>query len=309
MTTKSADGHLDQERTELFDKHRSLLFSIAYRMLGTVSDAEDMVQEAFLRWQKAPVQEIQLPKSYLSSVVTNLCINYLQSARVQREQYVGPWLPEPLVTDPSADPARSVALAESLSMAFLVLLERLSPVERATFLLRDIFDYEYAEIAAIVGKSEVNCRQMVSRARRHIADKRPRYNVSPGKQDLLTQRFLNATTTGDLQGLVNVLADDVRLWTDGGGQTIAILRPMEGADHVARFILGSLKKLAPPTSQTTVTRINGQPGLIRWVDGRPATVLTLEMSDDKIQRIYIVRNPQKLRALEAGMNEHVQAGA
>lgn len=303
MRTKFAEKTEDEERTELFHQHRSLLFSIAYRMLGTISDAEDILQDTFLRWQKAPLPEVQSPKSYLSSVVTNLCINHLQSARVQREQYIGPWLPEPLLTGQSVDPASNMMLAESLSMAFLVLLERLSPVERATFLLREIFDYEYAEIASIVGKSEVNCRQMVSRARRHIADHRPRFNVSPGKQEQLTRRFLNATSSGDLQGLVSLLADDVRLCADGGGQTIAILRPLEGADHVARFLVGSIKKLAPADRQTTMTRINGNPGLITWVEGRPSTVVTLEMSDDKIQRIYIVRNPEKLRALEVGMRE------
>ncbi|HEX8746521.1 MAG TPA: sigma-70 family RNA polymerase sigma factor, partial [Pyrinomonadaceae bacterium] len=180
------------ERLEIFNEHRRLLFSLAYRMLGSVADAEDMVQETFLRWQAAPEEEIKAPKAYLSTIVTNLCINHLTSARRRREEYVGPWLPEPLIADESQDPMRNIQMADSLSMAFMVLLESLTPTERACFLLREVFDYEYEEIASMVGKSEANCRQMVSRARLHVRERRPRFDVSSEKKTRLTEQFMQA---------------------------------------------------------------------------------------------------------------------
>src|SRR6266542_3091075 len=209
-------------RLATFNRYRSLLFSIAYRMLGSVADAEDMLQEAFIRWQQAPEEEIRSPRAFLVTIISRLCINQLQSARVQREEYVGQWLPEPIVTDPAADPLAMVRLDESLSMAFLVLLERLTPVERAVFLLREVFEYEYAEIAAALGLSEANCRQIFRRSREHVNATRPRFQASTKKQNDLLNRFLEAVGTADMDGLVALLSKDAVLYADGGGKAIAV---------------------------------------------------------------------------------------
>src|SRR5918998_406453 len=202
-------------RTDDFERHRPLLFSIAYRMLGSVADAEDVVQEAYLRWQQAPEAEVLSPRSYLSAVVTRLSIDRLRSARVQREEYVGPWLPEPLVSEGTEDVADSIELDESLSMAFLVLLESLNPVERAVFLLREVFNYDYEEISSIVRKSEANCRQIARRARQSVAAHRPRFERSPEQEERLTQRFVETCMSGDMEGLLELLSEDVTLWSDG----------------------------------------------------------------------------------------------
>lgn len=290
------------ERLEIFNEHRRLLFSLAYRMLGTVADAEDMVQEAFLRWQAAPDEEIKAPKAYLSAIVTNLCINYLTSARVRREEYVGPWLPEPLITDESQDPMRNIQMADSLSMAFMVLLESLTPTERACFLLREVFDYEYEEIARIVGKTEANCRQMVSRARLRIRERRPRFDVSSEMQTRLTGQFMQACASGDLQGLMSLLAEDATLVSDGGGRVTAARKPIQGADHIARFLAGLVKKAGPARLTIRPTLVNGQPGFIAYWDNRLVNVLSLDIADNRIRAIYIVVNPDKLRGLAPHQN-------
>jgi RNA polymerase sigma-70 factor (ECF subfamily) len=281
---------------EAFDEHRPLLFSVAYRMLGSVTDAEDLVQEAFLRWQEAVGADVEVrsPRAYLSTVITRLAINRLQSARVQREHYVGPWLPEPLLTAQSTGTAGDDRLAESLSMAFLVLLESLSPAERIVFLLRDVFDYEYAEIAQILGKSEANCRQLLRRARVQVAARRPRFDASPQQLERLTEQFQKTSTDGDLPGLVALLAEDVALWADGGGKTAAALRPIHGADHVGRFIIGALRKFVPADHVSRRAEINGQPGIITSVAGRPISAVILDLAEGRIQSIYIVTNPEKL---------------
>ena len=285
------------DRLEAFNELRKLLFSIAYRMLGSVVDAEDMVQETFLRWQQAEETLIRTPRAFLSTVITRLCINHLQSTRSQREQYVGPWLPEPLLTARTANPNDDSRLAESLSMAFLVLLESLSPIERSVFLLREIFDYDYAEIAQIVDKSEANCRQILRRAREQIAARRPRFDSSPQQREQLTEQFLKTASEGDLQGLITLLAEDVALWSDGGGMASAALRPIRGADRVVRFMLGSLRKLVPAERVSQPAEVNGQPGIISYVDRRPISVLVLDLVDGRIQTIYIVTNPEKLAGL------------
>src|SRR5215217_558512 len=235
-------------RTEDFERHRSLLFSIAYRMLGSVTDAEDIVQEAYLRWREMPDTEVRSPKSYLSAVVTRLSIDRLRSARAQREEYVGPWLPEPLVSNRAEEGADLIQLDESLSMAFLVLLESLNPVERAVFLLREVFDYEYEEISRIVGKSEANCRQIARRARQSVAAHRPRFESSPEQEERLTQRFVETCMNGDMEGLVEILSADVTLWSDGGGRVAAAPYPIHGPERVARFLLGVLRTVPPVTS-------------------------------------------------------------
>lgn len=279
-----------------FDQYHPLLFSIAYRMLGTVMEAEDILQEAFLRWQGALVDEVESPKSYLSAMVTRLCIDQLRSSRVQREKYVGPWLPEPLVAESSATPDRSLALSESLSMAFLVILESLTPVERAVFLLREVFDYDYAEIAEIVGKSEANCRQMFSRARRHIAERRPRYEVSSVQQTRVAEQFMHTLATGDLQGLLAVLDDDVTWWSDGGGMLGVAQKPIHGAGKVAHFAL-NLMRMAPENTVIRPVEINGAPGFITYINGKPFNTLSLDVVEDRIVAIRAVVNPAKLRTL------------
>ena len=232
-------------RTEDFERYRSLLFSIAYRMLGSVADAEEILQEAYLRWREAPEAEVRSPKSYLSAVVTRLSIDRLRSARAWREEYVGPWLPEPLVTEGAEEVADSIELDESLSMAFLVLLESLNPMERAVFLLREVFDYDYGEISRIVERSEDNCRQIARRARQSVAARRPSFEQSPEQKERLTERFVEACMSGDMQGLVGLLCEDVTLWSDGGGKVAAAPYPIHGPERVARFLLGVLRTVPP----------------------------------------------------------------
>jgi RNA polymerase sigma-70 factor (ECF subfamily) len=280
-----------------FDRHRPLLFSIAYRMLGSVMEAEDAVQEAYLRWRRASGEEVRSEKAYLSAVVTRLCIDRLRSARARREEYVGPWLPEPLPDERAPDVAETVALEDSLSMAFLVLLESLAPVERAVFLLREVFGYEYAEIAGIVGKSEANCRQISRRARASVAARRPRFERSPEQGERLMREFLEACAAGDMGGLLAVLTDDVTLWSDGGGKTRAARNPIHGAPNVARFLLGTLQK-APTGFAVRPARINGSPGLVGYFgDGRPQSATTFGLSGGRISEIRLVVNPEKLEGL------------
>lgn len=281
---------------ETFNQHRSLLFAIAYRMLGTVTDAEDMVQETFLRWQQTTEATVKSAKTYLSTITTRLCIDHLRSARVQRVGYVGPWLPEPIVTQQTNDPAAQVELADSLSMAFLVVLERLSPIERAVFLLREVFDYNYDEIAQMVGKSPANCRQILRRSRQHIADQRPRFPVSHQQQEQIAAQFLEASSQGSLQDLLTLLAKDVTFWSDGGGQVVAALKPLQGAMKVARFLLAIRSKWLS-TSVAHVIEVNGQPGILYRVNDDIHSVMTFEIVDSYIQSIYSVRNPEKLKRI------------
>jgi RNA polymerase sigma-70 factor (ECF subfamily) len=287
---------------ETFNQHRSLLFAIAYRMLGTVTDAEDMVQETFLRWQQTAEATVKSAKSYLSTIITRLCIDHLRSARVQREQYVGPWLPEPIMTQQQTDdPAAQVELADSLSIAFLVVLERLSPIERAVFLLREVFEYDYDEIAQMVEKSPANCRQILRRSRQHITAQRPRFSVSQQQQEQITAKFLEASTQGDLQGLMSLLAKDVTFWSDSGGRVAAALKPIQGAVKVTRFLLAIRSKWLS-TSIAQIIEINGQPGMITRVDGCVHSVTTFDIVDGSIQSIYVVRNPEKLKRMSRMAN-------
>ena len=286
------------ERASVFTELRPLLFSIAYRMLGSVADAEDIGQHAYLRWQRTTDVEVREPRAYLTTVVTRLAINHLRSARVQRETYVGPWLPEPLVTDHAPDSSASVELAESLSMAFLVMLERLSPVERAVLLLHDVFDFDYAEIARIVDRSEANCRQLLSRAKKHVVADEARFDADREQAARLTQRFTEAVGAGDMAGMLAVLAEEITLWADGGGKVAgAALRPIHGADAVARFIVDRTQRFATPDRTMRPAQINGQPGVIISVSGRPLTALIFHVRDERIQAIYAVGNPDKLRSV------------
>jgi RNA polymerase sigma-70 factor (ECF subfamily) len=265
-------------------------------MLGSVMDAEDMVQETFLRWEGAQAGDVRSPKSYLSTVITRLCIDQLRSAKAQREQYIGPWLPEPLITEETSQVDEHLALADSLSMAFLVLLETLSPLERAVFLLREVFDYAYPEIARIVDKSEANCRQMVHRAREHISAGDRRFEITPEQLQEISARFMQATTNGDIAGLLELLSEDVTVWSDGGGKVPAALNPIYGPDKVARFFIGLAGKMQPST-QIRTARVNGRPGIMMWMDGAIYMVAEVSFRAGKIDAMRVVRNPDKLQHL------------
>jgi RNA polymerase sigma-70 factor (ECF subfamily) len=281
-------------RAEVFDRNRPLLFSIAYRMTGSVMDAEDAVQEAYLRWQRASEDEVRAPSAYLSTVVTRLCIDRLRSARARREHYVGPWLPEPVLGEQALEIGGKADLEDTLSMAFLVLLESLTPVERAVFLLREVFDYEYAEIAALVGKSEANCRQISRRTRQSVAARRPRFESSPQQEERLMESFLQASLAGDMEALLALLSEDVILYSDGGGKTRAALSPIYGADKVARFLTGILGNI-PPDFAVSQTLVNGRPGLVGYFgDGSPQSVVSIEVAEGRIRAIRLVVNPEKL---------------
>ena len=291
-------------QTEDFERHRSLLFSIAYRMLGSVTDAEDMVQEAYLRWREVPEAEVRSPKSYLSAVVTRLSIDRLRSTRVQREEYVGPWLPEPLVSNRAEEGADLVEFDEALSMAFLVVLESLNPVERAVFLLREVFDYDYEEISRIVDKSEANCRQIARRARSAVAARRPRFERSPEQEERLTRRFVETCMSGDMKGLLELLSEEVTLWSDGGGKVAAAPYPIHGPERVVRFLLGVLRTV-PPGFSVRPSWVNGGPGVVGYVDGHPTGVVTLEVEDSSVRGVHIVVNPDKLREIPpSSASEH-----
>lgn len=284
-----------ESRADLFASSRPILFAIAYRMLGSVMDAEDVVQDAFLRWQEAPETDVRSPRAYLTTIVTRLAINHLRSARSQRETYVGPWLPEPIVTEETPD---NVELAESLSMAFLVLLERLSPVERAVFLLHDVFEFGYGEIARMVDKTELNCRQILARATKRMGAPRPRFKADPEQARRLTRRFTEASKEGNLDGLVALLAEDIVLWADGGGKTPgAASRPVRGATPVAQFVVNVMRRFVPAGTTVRPATINGQPGFIAYVSGRPLSALILDVRDGRIRTIFAIGNPDKLQTL------------
>jgi RNA polymerase sigma-70 factor, ECF subfamily len=268
---------------------RPLMLSIAYRMVGSFSEAEDIVQEAFVRLHEAG--EVDAPKAWLSTVVTRLAIDHLRSARVRREQYTGTWLPEPVLADPAPDAA---VRAESLSMAVLVLLESLSPVERAVFVLREAFDYGYDEIAEIVGKSEANCRQLATRARRHVEEGRPRFEPSREQREELMRRFVAALQEGETEPLVELLAADVAFYGDGGGKAPAVGAPVLGAEAVARMLGGFARVGRRRDVTLQAAEVNGGGGLLAFEDGRLIAVWALEVSGGVVQAIRGIVNPEKL---------------
>jgi RNA polymerase sigma-70 factor (ECF subfamily) len=279
---------------------RPLMFSIAYRITGSVAEAEDLVQEAFVRLQRSRQSGVvvESPKAYLSAVTTRLAIDHMRSARVRRESYVGTWLPEPIVGDLQDSPEELAEISDSLSMAFLVLLESLSPVERAVFLLRDVFDYPYDDIAEIVGKSEANCRQIFSRARQHLDEHRRRYTASAGENEALLQSFLAAARDGDVDQLVAVLAADVVCVGDGGGVASSLREPLRGKERVAAFILSLFDVARRRGITIDPVVVNGGPGLItRDPEGKIVSVLSLEVACGLIQTVRGVVNPEKLKHL------------
>jgi len=283
-------------RDEEFEQLRPLLFAIAYRILGSVAEAEDAVQETWLRYESSPTRPAST-KAYLSAVVTRVSIDVLRSARVRREEYVGPWFPEPLLDDPYEDPARSAELADSLSMAALLLLERLSPLERAVFVLRDVFGFGFPEIASAVGRSETACRQLAVRARRHMDDgRRPRFEADRREREELAARFFDALRDGDVDGLRELLAADVEIVGDGGGKAPAFARSVLGADNVARVLASNFPALAKVDASVEPRDVNGQPGaILRDRDGKVVGTLTLDALGGRIQTIRSVVNPDKLR--------------
>jgi len=281
---------------EEFESYRPLMFSIAYRMLGSATEAEDIVQEAFLRYQATAPGGIRSPKAFLSTIVTRLCLNQLQSARAQREIYIGPWLPEPIFTetDERANPGHQAEMHDSISFAFLALLEELTPLERAVFLLREVFDYEYDEIATILGKDPAACRQVFSRAKKHVAEGKPRFAPAPEAQRRLLSQFMQATTAGDLEGLTALLAQDVMMWADGGGKARgAALHPLHGPEAVAKFLLASTR-FAPPGGQFELAAVNGELAMILRDGGKAFAVVSITASEGRVREIRVVGNPDKL---------------
>jgi RNA polymerase sigma-70 factor, ECF subfamily len=283
------------DRVAVFREHQPLLFSIAYRMLGSTSDADDVVQDAYLRWEHADTDDVRSPRDYLSTTVTRLALDRLSSARARREVYVGPWLPEPLVGVDANDPLAASVLAESLSTAFLLLLERLTPSQRAAFLLREVFGFDYPEIARILDASEANARQLVVRAKQHIAAGRPRFAPDRKRADELTRRFLTACASGDVDAVLPLLSEEVVAWADGGGKFSAARRPVTGADRVARFVTSVVRKWAA-AGDVRIDPVNGELGLILRVRGRYGAVLTvaLESEAQRVTGVFIVVNPDKL---------------
>ena len=283
---------------DVFAEQRPMLFGIAYRMLGSIADAEDILQDAWLKWSSVDADNLERPRAYLARIVTNLSINRLRSAAAQRESYVGPWLPEPLV---AADDVGSQAeQSEAVSLAMLVVLETLSPLERAVFILADVFGFSYGEVAGLLDRSEPAVRQIAHRARSHVQARRPRYNAPAEVRRRVTNTFLAACLGGDLNQMMELLAPEVTAWTDGGGKVRAALRPLRGADNVARWLLGVLRRPLPDPGIQPVL-VNGEPGLLVTSAGVADNVVALDLDqDNRIEAIRLIRNPDKLAHLDTG---------
>ena len=287
-----------RNQAEAFEHYRVLLFSIAYRMTGSASDAEDLVQETYLRYQASEGSEIVSLKAYLTTIITHLALNYLKSARLAREQYMGTWLPEPILTSQDGGfPGSALEHQETLSLAFLRLLEALSPPERAVFLLHEIFDYPFSEIGSMLSKSPANCRQILHRARQALQDRRARFEPEPQRQRQLLFSFLAASQAGDMAALTGLLAHDAVSWSDGGGKVQTNLKPIHRKLAVARFWLSVMRKNQRPLA-VTLAEINGSPALLFWDEGSLAGVLSLSYSVEGIQEIYALLNPEKLAYLQ-----------
>ncbi|MFF9089748.1 RNA polymerase sigma factor SigJ [Streptomyces sp. NPDC014991] len=287
--------------TDVFEEHRPFLMGVAYRMLGRVADAEDVVQDAWLRWYRADRTDVREPRAYLVRVTTRLAIDRLRQVQSRGEAYVGPWLPEPYLTefgDTAPDSADRAVLADTVSLAVLVVLESLSPLERAVFVLREAFGYPYAEIAALLDRGEAAVRQLAGRARRHVAERRPRYDVDPARRRDLTERFIAAAVEGDLEGLMSLLAPDVRLVGDSGGKAKAPLRILHTADKVGRFLVG-VSRSGPPGLAFRLVESNAGPAMLILAGDRPDSLFQLDIADGRVAAVYVVRNPDKLRSLAA----------
>ncbi len=287
-----------KDQAEAFEHYRVLLFSIAYRMIGSASDAEDLVQETYLRYQANASQAIGSLKAYLTTIITRLALDYLKSARVTREEYMGTWLPEPILTEEDGGfPLADLEQQESLSLAFLRLLEALSPPERAVFLLHEVFDYPFSEIGMMLSKSPTNCRQIFHRATQALQDKHARFAPEPQRQRQLLLSFLSASQAGNMAALTALLAQDAVSWSDGGGKVQAHLKPLYGQQAVARFWLSVMHKNQRPLTET-LAEINGSPALLIWEKGNLVGIMSLTLSDVGIQEIYVMLNPEKLAYLQ-----------
>jgi RNA polymerase sigma-70 factor, ECF subfamily len=284
------------DRTTTFQQHRPRLYGLAYRMLGSRADAEDVLQEAYLRWHQADTEAVRTPEAWLMTAVTRLCIDRLRALRAEREAYTGPWLPEPLLTGDAAPPDRRAELASDLSIAFLALLERLAPEERAAFLLHDVFDCGYAEVARILGKREAACRQMVHRARVRVRRGRPRFTVTDTARTALLHQFVAAVHARDRDALLALFAEDATWTSDGGGRAVAARRVVRGAERLTRFVLGIARRVHGRATYQ-VAPINGEPGLIIRLDGRLHWILTIDTDGTRILAAYNVLNPQKLQGI------------
>ncbi len=289
----------DETRVEIFKRHRQRLFGIAYRMLGTRADAEDIVQEAYLRWHKADADEIETPEAWLVTITTRLSIDRLRVLAKERESYVGPWLPEPLLTDKIYTPEEQLEFADNLSLAFLALLERLSPTERAAFLLREVFEVSYAEVARVVGRNETACRQLVHRARTRIRSDKPRFDASDSDKKKLIEKFIAATKAGDEATLLTLFAEDARLTSDGGGKVVAARKTIEGRRKIAR-LYAQLGKKGAALFETEIHFINGELGAVTSAFGQIFAATVFEIENEKISRVYQVMNPEKLKDLISG---------
>ncbi|KAB2857169.1 MAG: RNA polymerase sigma-70 factor [Anaerolineae bacterium] len=283
---------------ETFETYRSLLFSIAYRMTGSVMEAEDLVQETYLRIQAADATQITSYRAFLTTIITRLAINVLNSSRERREHYIGPWLPEPMLTANNphlVHPVERDDAFDSISTAFLLLLETLTPLERAVFLLKEVFDYRYEEIAQILDRTEAACRKLGTRAKQHILDKRPRFVVSTEQYQRVIDSFLNACQTGDLEGLISLLTQDAIIYSDGGGKAVAGTRPVGGQEIVARFILGGLRVIADHAYTWDIMELNGRPAIVVRVEGKAFGVVQFELSGHQlIDEIHFITNPDKI---------------
>jgi RNA polymerase sigma-70 factor (TIGR02957 family) len=295
----------EAEAADAFEEHREHLVAVAYRMLGSTAEAEDVVQETWLRWDRVDRAEVTDPRGYLVRIATRLALDRLRRLKVRREAYHGPWLPEPVASVP--DPAEVVEVAESVSLALLVVLETLSPLERAVFVLRETFAYSYAEIARILGRNEPTVRQVAHRARQHVEERRPRFDTDEETSRQVTERFLAACETGDLDALLGVLAPDVVLVADGGDQARAPRRPILGNDKVSRFLLGAWSEGAGAAGvRVLVTRVNGDPGIVATEAGDPIGAVVLDLADGLVQTIYMVVNPDKLGGVRVGSSPAIQ---
>ncbi|HZA09603.1 RNA polymerase sigma-70 factor [Mycobacterium sp.] len=300
-------GQIDQD---VFDRHRGLMFAVAYRLLGSAADAEDVIQDAWFKWSAVDRQGVAEPKAYLARIVSNLALDRLRSAQHRRETYVGPWLPEPILTE--GDAADDVEVAESVSMAMLVVLESLSPLERAVFVLKEVFDFSYAEIGAAVGRSEATVRQAARRARANVEARRPRFAADRATTREVTERFHAAATGADINELMELLAPDVTLWTDGGGKVRQAMRPIQGAGKVAAWFAGTVRRpyegVELVDMTMSVAEINGAPGVLITGAGRLIGALTIELdADNRITAIHVVANPDKLRDIGAGRRHDIAA--
>lgn len=284
---------------EIFEQQRPHLFRLAYGMLGRIAPAEDAVQEAFLRWQKQDVDQIKSPRAFLSTIVSRICLDEIKSARNRKEQYIGPNLPEPILMSEGKTPEEKMELAESLSMALLVLLDRLTPVQRAVFILREIFDYNYATIAEIIGKSESNCRKIAQRARGQVRENKPSFEKNTTARHKLVTTFMDAVQDGDLSEIERMLAEEAILYSDGGGKVTAARKPIYGSGKIAKFLVG-IQKLASEDAEWRFEfkGVNGEPGMLIWFEGRVYNVWSFHLENDKIQSIYVVLNPDKLTHLK-----------